>query len=144
MEINVDFTYEHSDLNLSPTKVQVLTGEYKDLIFEFNNSGLAEWFENGVYKNKFNFEYALGIVIAIGGKEFDWTNEYINAHGGVDGYYTVKKDYGVIAQDVQKVFPKAIRIRPDGSLAVDYTKLGVLAFAAISELLERIKALEAK
>ena len=59
MEINVDFTYEHSDLNLSPTKVQVLTGEYKDLIFEFNNSGLAEWFENGVYKNKFNFEYAL-------------------------------------------------------------------------------------
>ena len=87
---------------------------------------------------------ALGIVIAIGGKEFDWTDEYINAHGGVDGYYTVKKDYGVIAQDVQKVFPKAIRIRPDGSLAVDYTKLGVLAFAAISELLERIKALEAK
>jgi hypothetical protein len=95
-------------------------------------------------ENVKSIDNALGIVSAIGGKEFDWTDDYINAHGGVDGYYTVKKDFGVIAQDVQKVFPKAVRTRPDGSLAVDYTKLGVLAFAAILELLERIKVLEAE
>jgi len=89
-------------------------------------------------------ENALEKVIAIGGKEFDWTDEYINAHGGIDGYFVNKKDFGVIAQDVQKVFPKAVRTRSDGTLAVDYEKLSVLAFAAISELLKRIEVLEAK
>lgn len=51
-------------------------------------------------------------------------------------------DYtGVIAQDVQKVFPIAVRTRPAGSLAVDYEKLSTLAFAAVSELLIRVKSL---
>jgi Chaperone of endosialidase len=89
-------------------------------------------------------ENALGKIKAIGGKEFDWTDEYIAAHGGEDGYFIAKEDFGLIAQDVQKVFPKAVKIRPDGSLAVDYTKLGVLAFQGILELLERVEALEAK
>ena len=87
---------------------------------------------------------ALDKIQAIGGKEFDWTDDYINSHGGEDGYFIAKEDFGVVAQDVQKVFPKAVKTRPDGSLAVDYTKLGVLAFQGILELLERIEALEAK
>ena len=35
------------------------------------------------------------------------------------------------AQDVQEVFPLAVRTREDGSLAVDYEKLCILSFAAI-------------
>ena len=77
---------------------------------------------------------ALEKVKAIGGKLFDWTDEYIDAHGGEDGYFVRKKDFGVIAQDVQEVFPQAVRTRDDGSLAVDYAKLSALAFAAIIEL----------
>jgi hypothetical protein len=50
----------------------------------------------------------------------------------------------VVAQDVQKVFPIAVRTREDGSLAVDYEKLGALAFAALVELTKRVEALEAK
>jgi len=53
-------------------------------------------------------------------------------------------DFGVVAQDVQKVFPIAVRTREDGSLAVDYEKLGALAFAALVELTKRVEALEAK
>jgi hypothetical protein len=87
-------------------------------------------------------ENALNKVMAIGCKEFDWTDEYLAAHGGTDDYFNVKQDFGVIAQDVQKVFPKAVRTKPDGTLAVDYTKLGILAFAAISELVKRIEILE--
>jgi hypothetical protein len=83
-------------------------------------------------------------VSAIGGKYFDWTDAYIAEHGGEDGYFIQKADFGVIAQDVQAVFPQAIRIRPDGSLAVDYEKLSALAFAAIAELVKRIEVLEAK
>lgn len=84
------------------------------------------------------------IVRAIGGDHFDWTDEYIAEHGGEDGYFVQKSDFGVIAQKVQKVFPKAVRTRPDGSLAVDYEKLGILAFPAIVEILDRLDALEAK
>lgn len=84
------------------------------------------------------------IVRAIGGDHFDWTEEYIAEHGGEDGYFIQKEDFGVIAQKVQKAFPKAVRTRPDGSLAVDYEKLGILAFPAIIEILDRLDALEAK
>lgn len=83
-------------------------------------------------------------VAAIGGKYFDWTDAYIAEHGGEDGYFIQKADFGVIAQDVQAVFPQAIRTRPDGSLAVDYEKLSALAFAAIAELVKRVEVLENK
>ena len=87
---------------------------------------------------------ALAIVTAIGSKTFDWTDDHIAKHGGEDGYFVQKSDFGVIAQDVQSVFPQAVRTREDGTLAVDYEKLSTLAFGAISELLKRIEVLENK
>jgi hypothetical protein len=83
-------------------------------------------------------------VLAIGGKYFDWTDAYIAEHGGEDGYFVSKSDFGVIAQDVHAVFPVAVKTREDGSLAVDYEKLCSLAFAAIQELERRIAVLENK
>lgn len=87
---------------------------------------------------------ALGIVTAIGSKTFDWTDEYLAEHGGEDEYFQPKQSFGVIAQDVQKVFPQAVRTRTDGSLAVDYEKLAILSFGAIGQLLKRIEALESR
>jgi hypothetical protein len=77
---------------------------------------------------------ALGIVSAVGGKTFDWTDAYLADHGGEDGYFVRKSDFGVIAQDVEAVFPLAVRTREDGTKAVDYEKLVAVAFAAIAEL----------
>ena len=85
---------------------------------------------------------ALDKVDAIGGKTFDWTDEYIETRGGVDGYFVVKSDFGVIAQDVQEAFPIATRTKPDGTLAVDYEKLVAVAFAAIKELRAEIEELK--
>jgi len=85
---------------------------------------------------------ALDKAVAIGGKYFDWTDEYIAEHGGEDGYFVTKSDFGVIAQDVQNTFPVAVKIREDGSLAVDYEKLCSLAFAAIAELKAEVDALK--
>jgi hypothetical protein len=83
---------------------------------------------------------ALDKVVSIGGKTFDWTDEYIADHGGADGYFVNKADFGVIAQDVQDVFPIAVRLRDNGKLAVDYDKLVALAFAAIKELKAQLDA----
>jgi hypothetical protein len=85
---------------------------------------------------------ALDTVTAIGGKTFDWTDAYITEHGGEDGYFVNKSDFGVIAQDVQAVFPLAVRERSDGTLAVDYEKLVAVAFAAIAELKAEVEALK--
>mgnify|MGYP003353560641 CR=1 FL=1 len=49
---------------------------------------------------------------------------------------------GVIAQDVQEVFPVAVRERTDGTLAVDYEKLSAIAFAAIKEQQKQIDELK--
>lgn len=87
---------------------------------------------------------ALETVFAIGGDLFDWTDEYCEAKGGVDGYFVTKEDFGVIAQKVKANFPVASRTRPDGSLAVDYEKLSALAFAAIVELRAEINILKSK
>ena len=87
---------------------------------------------------------ALEIVTAIGSKTFEWTDEYIAGRGGEDDYFLQKSSFGVIAQDVQAVFPQAVRTRQDGTLAVDYEKLSTLAFGAISELLKRVEILENK
>lgn len=87
---------------------------------------------------------ALDIVSAVGGKMFTWTDAYVQSHGGEDGYFVQKEDFGVVAQDVQAAFPAAVRTRPDGSLAVDYAKLSAIAFAAIVELRAEIDALKGK
>jgi hypothetical protein len=87
---------------------------------------------------------AVTTVSAIGGKTFDWTDEYIEQRGGEDGYFVQKSDFGVIAQDVQAVFPTAVRVKPNGKLAVDYEKLAALAFAAIRELNLEMQDLKAK
>jgi hypothetical protein len=86
---------------------------------------------------------AAATAAAIGGKLFDWKDDYIEAQGGEDGYFVQKADFGVVAQDAQKHFPICVRTRPDGSLAVDYEKLSALALAAIAEQETRIQKLEA-
>ena len=85
---------------------------------------------------------ALNKVTAIGGKTFDWSDEYLEATGGEDEYFQPKHDFGVIAQDVQAAFPLAVRSREDGTLAVDYIKLIALAFQAIKELRDEVETLK--
>jgi len=87
-------------------------------------------------------ENALDTVRSIGGDTFDWTDEWLEEQGGEDGYFYQKSDFGVVAQKVQKVFPRAVRTRPDGSLAVDYEKLSALAFAAIDDLAKQVEELK--
>lgn len=87
---------------------------------------------------------ALAAVDVIGGKLFDWTDEFLNANGGEDDYFLPKESFGVIAQDVQSVLPVAVRTREDGSLAVDYEKLCALAFQAIKELKAEVDQLKGK
>jgi len=98
--------------------------------------------DKNLKENVQDISNALEKVNYIGGKTFNWTDEYIKNNGGEDGYFIQKEDFGVIAQDVKAVFPLAVRQRPDGTLAVDYEKMCALAFQAIKELKNEVDELK--
>lgn len=82
---------------------------------------------------------ALEKVKNIRGVEFDWTDEYINEHGGEDDYFNRKHDVGVIAQEIEKVLPEVVATREDGIKAVKYDRIVSLLIEAIKELDKKIE-----
>ena len=106
-----------------------ITGEIRA-----SNEITAYWSSDATLKENIkDIENAVNIVVTVGGKTFDWTQEHTDKRGGVDGYYVKKSDFGIIAQDIQAVFPLAVHVKDDHTLAVDYPKLVAVAFAAIKE-----------
>ena len=55
MKSGTDFIYEYSDLNVLHTRVQILTGKYAGIVFEYGGSVISQWED----KNTFTFEYTL-------------------------------------------------------------------------------------
>jgi len=80
-------------------------------------------------------EGALDKVCKLGGYEFDW-----NAKQDVyEGH-----DIGVIAQEVEAVFPELVTDRDNGFKAVKYEKLVPALIEAIKELKAEIESLKSK
>jgi|TARA_E500000318_G_C3563472_1_gene214625 hypothetical protein len=77
---------------------------------------------------------AIDKVNQLSGNTFTW-NEESRKSGD---------DIGVIAQEVQKVFPMAVREREGGYLKVDYIRLVPVLLEAIKELNQKIEVLESK
>jgi hypothetical protein len=87
---------------------------------------------------------ALEKVNKITGIEYDWTKEYIEAHGGENKYLLRKHDVGVIAQELQAVLPEVVAERENGYLAVKYEKIIPLLIEAIKELSQEVQELKSK
>jgi hypothetical protein len=71
----------------------------------------------------------------IGGYTFNWNNNQDTYTG---------KDYGVIAQEIEEIFPELVTTRENGYKAVKYEKIIPLLIEAIKELSNKIKILEEK
>lgn len=76
------------------------------------------------------------------GVEFDWKKDVISdlSHVGPKPDH----DYGLIAQEVEKVFPELVTERTDGYKAVDYSRLVPVLLEAVKELSYRVNILEAE
>jgi len=81
---------------------------------------------------------ALDKVENISGNEYSWKNEFEYIHGFKGN------DVGVIAQEIQKVLPEAVRERENGYLGVNYEKIIPLLIQSIKELSAKVKELEKK
>jgi hypothetical protein len=85
---------------------------------------------------------ALEKISQIDGVIYDWNETYLKDHGGVDGYFVRERNSGVIAQQVEKVFPNVVADRADGYKAVRYELLVPLLIEAIKELKQEIAELK--
>ena len=74
-------------------------------------------------------------VEEISGYEFTWNNNIGDFRAG-------KTDYGVIAQELEKVLPHAVDINNRGYKTVNYNSLIPLLIEAVKELSGRVKELE--
>jgi len=81
-------------------------------------------------------ENPLEVISQISGNTFDWNSEKQNIYNG--------KDYGVIAQEIQKVMPELVDTRDSGYLAVKYDKIVPLLIESIKELKREIEELKSK
>ena len=72
----------------------------------------------------------------ISGNSFVWNEEKQNIYKG--------KDYGVIAQEVEKILPELVQTREDGFKAVKYDKLISLLIESVKELSKEVKELKEK
>lgn len=55
-----------------------------------------------------------------------------------------KRSIGLIAQDVEKIYPELVHVGEDGYRRVEYDKLTAILIAAVQELVARIEILEKK
>ena len=76
----------------------------------------------------------LGKIKKLKGVTFDWKKS--------ESILDIKKDYGFIAQDVQKVIPNLVRENEDGKLSLRDKGIVPILVEAIKELEARIKELE--
>ena len=72
----------------------------------------------------------------LSGNTFIWNDKHEVFKG--------KKDIGIIAQEVEKVFPEIVDTRDDGYKAVKYEKLVALLIESNKELIKRVEELESK
>jgi hypothetical protein len=93
--------------------------------------------DSALKTNLRRIESPLDKLKEIHGYSFEWTQEELDRRGGVDPVFVRKSDIGLIAQEVEKVQPEAVAIRPDGYKAVRYELLIPLLLECIHELYER-------
>ena len=75
-------------------------------------------------------------INSIGGYSFVWNEEKQNIYKG--------KDYGVIAQEVEKILPELVHTKEDGYKSVKYDKIISLLIEGIKELSKEVAELKNK
>ena len=79
---------------------------------------------------------ALSKVCSLSGNTFEW-NEISHKETG-------KRDIGVVAQEIEEVFPEIVNTRDNGYKAVDYQKLSAVLIEAVKELKSEVDVLKEK
>ena len=91
-------------------------------------------------ENKELIQSPLDKISQLGGYSFDWKKEAKD----IVGDHLNGKDYGVMADEVQALFPELVDTRSNGIRAVKYDKLVPLLIEGIKELKEELNMIKGK
>lgn len=142
----------------------IMTGDDEAAYFKLNNSsssenalyagttgsGYAAYFSGDVYctgqyqgsdirwkKNVTTLDNALSKITKVRGVRYEWkTDEY------PDRGFHKGTQIGVIAQEIEEIFPELVRAERDGFKAVDYEKITAILIEAIKEQQKQIEELK--
>ena len=136
---NVATTFSNTTDSTSKTTGALIVGGGLGVNNTINAGGDVIAFASSDERLKDNIkpiENPLDKISQISGNTFDWNSEKQNIYNG--------KDYGVIAQEIQKVMPELVDTRDSGYLAVKYDKIVPLLIESIKELKREIEELKSK
>lgn len=88
-------------------------------------------------KNINKIENALENVLNLSGTTYDWRRQEYN-----EIEFSEKKQFGLIAQDVQKIFPELVDVSEDGDHSLNYIGLIPILIEAIKDQQNQIIALQ--
>lgn len=106
----------------------------------------SSWTSNGAWsgsdirwkKNIMPLNATLDKILKLKGVNYEWEKDGFKAINFSDG-----KQIGLIAQDVEKVFPELVRTDDDGYKAISYERLSVLLMKAVQEIAVALDITEA-
>ena len=118
--------------NASPAVKLDVTGDIR------GTGTVASWSDVRVKKNIEIIPDSLNKVLRLRGVEFDWRNDEYPEKKFKQGH-----DIGVVAQEVEKVFPEAVETsKVDGFKSVAYSKLVAPLIEAVKELYYKVTGVE--
>ena len=106
-----------------------------DNIFARDELVGASTSDRNLKDNLLIIDTALGKIEQISGYEFNWNSNIEDERVG-------KKDYGVVAQEIEQILPHAVNINSRGYKTVNYNNLIPLLIEAVKELSGRVEELE--
>ncbi|WP_409479513.1 tail fiber domain-containing protein [Pseudobdellovibrio sp. HCB154] len=119
--------------NASPAAALDVTGDIR------GTGTVATWSDQRAKKNITTIPDSLNRVLKLRGVNFDWrTDEF------PDKKFKTTRDMGVIAQEVEKVFPEAVNTSSDSFKSVSYSLLVAPLIEAVKELYYKITGVEHK
>ena len=103
------------------------------------SAGVTTWSDARFKTNIVTLEGALANICKLRGVTYDWDKTNPDTKNFPEG-----KQIGVIAQELELVFPELVTINPDGYKSVAYEKLSAIFIEAMKEQQKEIEGLKQK
>ena len=129
---NASITWDNGNSRLAVNKNTHFTGDVKATGDVVAYASSDERLKNNITQITGPIEK----INSISGYTFDWDEEKQNTYKG--------RDYGVIAQEIEKVAPELVDTRQNGYKAVRYDKLVPILIESIKELSNEVEQLKNK
>lgn len=117
--------------NASPAAALDVTGDIR------GTGTVATWSDQRAKKNIEVIPDSLNRILKLRGVNFDWKTEEFP-----DKKFKTTRDMGVIAQEVEKVFPEVVNTSSDSFKSVSYSLLVAPLIEAVKEIYHKITGVE--